>query len=220
MGVASSNPEACTFEAGHQNSCEEKGLSGCKKGLETVPFLTHDSWFDLFGVVGTWLNIVKSTFSIHKIGYLPGQHPVPLAKFSVNTNKMCLTFLTTMWCVEYQFRSSRSTVWSQELIITLCPILTYTNNISSISIIIRTPLYQLINYCFLFFSGCDVTFTSTSNALSKNGTFHAPTFLNPEEHVIQCTYSFMALENERVMNRIRGFWSGRNAAGVLSRAFR
>ena len=42
-------------------------------------------------------------------------------------------------------------------------------------------------------------FMSTSAQLSKNGTFRAPEFLNAEGHVRQCTFSFVALEGERVL---------------------
>ncbi len=46
--------------------------------------------------------------------------------------------------------------------------------------------------------GCDQSFMSTSAPSSKDGSFRAPIFLNPDEHVLQCTYSFVALEGERV----------------------
>ena len=36
IGVMSSNPGVCTWSR-RPNSCEERGLSGCKKGLKTVP---------------------------------------------------------------------------------------------------------------------------------------------------------------------------------------
>ncbi len=51
---------------------------------------------------------------------------------------------------------------------------------------------------YFYVSGCDQSFVSTSSPSSKTGSFHSPAFLNPEEHVLQCTYSFVALENERV----------------------
>ena len=44
-----------------------------------------------------------------------------------------------------------------------------------------------------FSSACDQNFQSTTNIKSKNGTFSAPIFLNPEGHVRQCTYNFRAL---------------------------
>jgi hypothetical protein len=49
--------------------------------------------------------------------------------------------------------------------------------------------YFLFNdsYCV---SACDQNFISTSSLNSKNGTFSAPIFLNPEGHVRQCTYNF------------------------------
>lgn len=47
-------------------------------------------------------------------------------------------------------------------------------------------------------AACDLKFMSTSNAESKNGSFHAPVFLNPLEHVRQCTYTFLAQNHERV----------------------
>ncbi len=50
----------------------------------------------------------------------------------------------------------------------------------------------------LVFSACDVKFTSTSDLATKNGTFTAPSFLNPQKHVQQCTYTFVGLGNERV----------------------
>ena len=56
-------------------------------------------------------------------------------------------------------------------------------------------MFNLVSFTVL----CDMRFVSTTNVASKNGTFKAPVFLNPEEHVRQCTFSFTALENERVM---------------------
>ena len=52
---------------------------------------------------------------------------------------------------------------------------------------------------FLHFSACDQRYVSTTSPTSKNGTFRAPVYLNPEGHVQQCTYQFQALEDERVM---------------------
>jgi len=52
---------------------------------------------------------------------------------------------------------------------------------------------------------CDETFVSTRNELSKNGTFTAPVFLNPEGYVRQCTYNFRGLPNERVMIQFEEF---------------
>jgi len=49
-----------------------------------------------------------------------------------------------------------------------------------------------------FTNACDQDFISTTNIKSKNGTFSAPVFLNPEGHVRQCTYNFRALPGERV----------------------
>ena len=46
---------------------------------------------------------------------------------------------------------------------------------------------------YLFSAACDQNFISTTNIKSKNGTFVAPNFLNPEGHVRQCTYNFRAL---------------------------
>ncbi len=55
----------------------------------------------------------------------------------------------------------------------------------------------LVNFDILFYfndscfvSACDQNFISTSSLNSKNGTFSAPIFLNPEGHVRQCTYNF------------------------------
>ncbi|XP_059082755.1 cubilin-like isoform X2 [Tigriopus californicus] len=53
--------------------------------------------------------------------------------------------------------------------------------------------------------GCDLKFVSTSSPMSKNGTFKAPIILNLEGHVRQCTFSFLALENERVMIEFEEF---------------
>ena len=50
-----------------------------------------------------------------------------------------------------------------------------------------------------------MTFTSTSSSSSKEGSFRAPIFLNPDEHVLQCTYNFVALEGERVMIEFEQF---------------
>ena len=43
-----------------------------------------------------------------------------------------------------------------------------------------------------------MTFESTALATSKNGTFEAPVFLNPEKVIQQYTFTFIARENERV----------------------
>jgi len=54
-------------------------------------------------------------------------------------------------------------------------------------------------------SVCDQTFISTTSLSSKNGTFTAPIFLNPEAYVRQCTYSFRGLPNERVKIQFEEF---------------
>ena len=54
-------------------------------------------------------------------------------------------------------------------------------------------------------SACDQSFTSTSDFGSKNGTFIAPTFLNPQQHVQQCTFSFVGLPSERVVLEFEEF---------------
>eukprot|EP00090_Calanus_glacialis_P014380 TRINITY_DN23170_c0_g1_i1.p1 TRINITY_DN23170_c0_g1~~TRINITY_DN23170_c0_g1_i1.p1 ORF type:complete len:870 (-),score=100.53 TRINITY_DN23170_c0_g1_i1:1263-3872(-) len=54
-------------------------------------------------------------------------------------------------------------------------------------------------------NACDQNFISTTNIKSKNGSFHAPTFLNPEGHVRQCTFNFRALPNERVQIHFEEF---------------
>ena len=48
------------------------------------------------------------------------------------------------------------------------------------------------------FQGCDFKFISTTDPASKNGSFIAPMMINPDMHVRQCTYSFLAADNERV----------------------
>jgi len=52
---------------------------------------------------------------------------------------------------------------------------------------------------------CDMTFESTSLAKSKNGSFSAPVFLNPEKVIQQCTFTFIARENERVKLEFENF---------------
>jgi len=52
---------------------------------------------------------------------------------------------------------------------------------------------------------CDRSFVSTISPKSKNGTFTAPVFLNPEGHVCQCTFTFRALPNERVQIHFEEF---------------
>jgi len=54
-------------------------------------------------------------------------------------------------------------------------------------------------------NACNQNFISTSSLNSKNGTFSAPIFLNPEGHVRQCTYNFRGLPNERVMIQFEEF---------------
>jgi len=56
-----------------------------------------------------------------------------------------------------------------------------------------------------FSYACDQSFTSTSDFGSKNGTFIAPTFLNPQQHVQQCTFSFVGLPSERVVLEFEEF---------------
>ena len=56
----------------------------------------------------------------------------------------------------------------------------------------------LTKFLFVKQIACDQTFTSSSELLSKNGSFIAPTFLNPAQHVMQCTFTFIGQENERV----------------------
>jgi hypothetical protein len=56
-----------------------------------------------------------------------------------------------------------------------------------------------------FLSACDQKFVSTTNPATKNGTFKAPIFLNPDQHVAQCTYTFLALEDERVRLEFEDF---------------
>lgn len=56
----------------------------------------------------------------------------------------------------------------------------------------------LLGHFSSFTYACDQTFTSSSELLSKNGSFIAPTFLNPAQHVMQCTFTFIGQENERV----------------------
>ena len=57
-----------------------------------------------------------------------------------------------------------------------------------------------------FILGCDVHFESKGIGVAlQNGTFLAPTFLNPDMHVWQCTYSFTAKSNERVMIEFEEF---------------
>ena len=51
------------------------------------------------------------------------------------------------------------------------------------------------------FAACDQDFISTTNIKSKNGTFSAPVFLNPEGHVRQCTYNFRALPGKEQKER-------------------
>ena len=51
---------------------------------------------------------------------------------------------------------------------------------------------------YIIISACDQNFISTSNSGSKNGSFKAPVFLNPERTIRQCRYTFEALEGERV----------------------
>ena len=53
-------------------------------------------------------------------------------------------------------------------------------------------------FTIFFVLACDQNFISTTNIKSKNGTFLAPTFLNPEGHVRQCTYNFRALPGTMV----------------------
>ena len=57
----------------------------------------------------------------------------------------------------------------------------------------------------IVFLACDQNFISTTNIKSKNGSFHAPTFLNPEGHVRQCTFNFRALPHERVQIHFEEF---------------
>ena len=57
----------------------------------------------------------------------------------------------------------------------------------------------------IFFSACDMKFESTSLAASKNGSFSAPVFLNPEKVIQQCTFTFIARENERVKLEFENF---------------
>ena len=56
----------------------------------------------------------------------------------------------------------------------------------------RKKMFCLL-FTIFFVLACDQNFISTTNIKSKNGTFLAPTFLNPEGHVRQCTYNFRAL---------------------------
>ena len=58
---------------------------------------------------------------------------------------------------------------------------------------------------YFSFAACDQSFTSTSDFGSKNGTFIAPTFLNPQQHVQQCTFSFVGLPSERVVLEFEEF---------------
>ena len=53
--------------------------------------------------------------------------------------------------------------------------------------------YTICTELYAFTAACDQNFISTTNIKSKNGTFVAPNFLNPEGHVRQCTYNFRAL---------------------------
>jgi hypothetical protein len=41
--------------------------------------------------------------------------------------------------------------------------------------------------------------------MTKNGTFKAPVFLNPDKHVTQCTFTFLALEDERIRLEFEDF---------------
>ena len=59
---------------------------------------------------------------------------------------------------------------------------------------ISTP--RVVVIFLVFFPACDQDYVSTTNIKSKNGTFKAPVFLNPEGHVRQCTYNFRALPGE------------------------
>ena len=61
--------------------------------------------------------------------------------------------------------------------------------ISWLIIIVESAIWEKVFY----FLACDQNFISTTNIKSKNGTFLAPNFLNPEGHVRQCTYNFRAL---------------------------
>ena len=65
------------------------------------------------------------------------------------------------------------------------------------------PSYSITMHPFL--AACDQRFTSNSSASSKNGTFRAPVFLNPEKVIRQCTFTFEALENERVKLEFEDF---------------
>jgi len=66
-------------------------------------------------------------------------------------------------------------------------------------------LLILIVHLVAFSYACDQTFTSTSDLSSKNGSFVAPVFLNPQQHVQQCTFAFIGLENERVSVNFEDF---------------
>ncbi|XP_071744912.1 LOW QUALITY PROTEIN: cubilin [Lepeophtheirus salmonis] len=63
---------------------------------------------------------------------------------------------------------------------------------------VHSGLLCILGLLIRISQGCDIKVVSTSSPGSKNGTFRAPNFLNPEEHVTQCTYTFQAAENERV----------------------
>ena len=60
-------------------------------------------------------------------------------------------------------------------------------------------------FSMVSFSACDQNFISTSSTASKNGTFKAPVFLNPEKTIRQCRYTFEALEGERVRIEFEDF---------------
>lgn len=50
---------------------------------------------------------------------------------------------------------------------------------------------------FHVFVECDQTFVSRAGG-PQNGTFHAPSFINPRGHSRQCVYTFIAGPGQRV----------------------
>ena len=72
---------------------------------------------------------------------------------------------------------------------------------------LRFPIHHIL-YNLLFnvlILACDQRLVSTSSPSSKNGTFHAPVFLNPDKVIQQCTFTFEALANERVKLEFEDF---------------
>lgn len=68
-----------------------------------------------------------------------------------------------------------------------------------------SPSVRPLFYRSIYFSACDKTFESTALATSKNGSFEAPVFLNPEMVIQQCTFTFIARDNERVKVEFENF---------------